>query len=372
MENPKEQNPTEQLKKALTSLNAKENKFYFLVQDTKGVQRASVATTYEFVKILTEDGYNAFVLHEKNDYHGVGEWLGEEYSSLPHASIESQELSVGPADFLIIPEVFGHVLDQTKEMPCSRIVFCQSYDYVFEMLPPGFTWGMMNVSNVMTTGEATTAYLKSIFPNLEAEEIKLGIPEFFKPSEKPKMPVVTIHTREPRETMKIVKSFYVKFPQFKWITFRDLRNLPTKKFAEDLSESFVSVWVDDISGFGTFPLESMKCEVPVIGKVPNLKPEWMTEDNGIWSYNFNQIVDILGNFVQKWLEDELPQELYTEMEKTVKKYNKDEFSNSVMSVFNAINERKVNEIRRNLEKLTPVGPQDNIEEGSVTELFDKN
>ena len=39
---------------------------------------------------------------------------------------------------------------------------------------------------------------------------KLGIPEIFTPSDKPKMPIVTIHTREPRETMKIVKSFYVK------------------------------------------------------------------------------------------------------------------------------------------------------------------
>ena len=121
------ENPKEQLEKALSSLNAKENKFYFLVQDTKGVQRASVRTAYEFVNILTEDGYNAFILHEKNDYHSVSEWLGEEYSSLPHASIESQELSVGPADFLIIPEVFGHVLDQTKEMPCTRIVFCASF-----------------------------------------------------------------------------------------------------------------------------------------------------------------------------------------------------------------------------------------------------
>ena len=154
MEN--QQNQQEQLEKALNLLKSKENKIYFLVQDTKGVQRASVATTYEFVKILTDNGYNAAILNEKNDYHGVGEWLGEEYSSLPHVSIESKELSVGPADFLVIPEIFGHVLDQTKEMPCSRIVFCQSYDYVFEMLPPGFTWGMMNVSSVITTGEATT------------------------------------------------------------------------------------------------------------------------------------------------------------------------------------------------------------------------
>ena len=33
-------------------------------------------------------------------------------------------------------------------------------------------WGMMNVSNVITTGEATTQYLNGIFPNLETHQIK--------------------------------------------------------------------------------------------------------------------------------------------------------------------------------------------------------
>jgi len=354
MENPKEQNPKEQLEKALKSLTAKENKFYFLVQDTKGVQRASVATTYEFVKILTEDGYNAFILHEKNDYHGVSEWLGEEYSSLPHASIESQELSVGPADFLIIPEVFGHVLDQTKEMPCSRIVFCQSYDYVFEMLPPGFTWGMMNVSNVITTGEATTEYLNGIFPNLDTQQIKLGIPEFFTPSDKPKMPVVTIHTREPRETMKIVKSFYVKFPQFKWITFRDMRGLSKNEFAKALSESCVSVWIDDISGFGTFPLESMKSGSPVIGKIPHMKPDWLTEDNGFWTFDPNQIIDILSAYLKNWLEDAIPTALYEKMAETVKPYNMENQKRKVLETFETYRSQKVTQLETQLNKLQPV------------------
>ncbi len=354
MENPTEQNPKEQLEKALTSLKAKENKFYFLVQDTEGVQRASVATTYEFVKILTENGYNAYVLHEKNDYHGVGEWLGEEYPSLPHASIESQELSVGPADFLIIPEVFGHVLDQTKEMPCSRIVFCQSYDRVFSMLPPGFTWGMMNVSNVITTGEASTKYLEGIFPNLSTQEIKLGIPEIFTPSDKPKMPIVTIHTREPRETMKIVKSFYVKFPQFKWITFRDMRGLSQNEFAKALSESCVSVWIDDISGFGTFPLESMKCGSPVIGKIPNLKPDWLTEDNGFWTFDPNQIIDILSAYLKNWLEDAIPTELYEKMAETVKPYNVEDQKTKVLETFGLYQSQKIEQLEIQLNKLQPV------------------
>jgi glycosyltransferase involved in cell wall biosynthesis len=52
-------------------------------------------------------------------------------------------------------------------------------------------------------------------------------------------------------------------------------------------------------------LESMKCGTPVIGKVPNMKPSWMNEENGVWTYDFNEIIDILANFTQNWLEDNI-------------------------------------------------------------------
>ena len=357
---------------SLEKLKSKEAAIYFLTMDTKGHAKASVALTYDIVKELRNNNYNAMIMHEKNDYHDVTTWLGDEYKDIPHVSIESKEVQVIISDLVVIPEVFGHVLEQTKEMPCEKMILSQAYDYVLETLPPGLSWRNYGVGTCLTTSQKQVEYLTPLMGNLNYYEITPHIDDMFKKYDKPQPPLISIHTREPRDTMKIIKSFYLKYPQFKWITFRDLRNLSRKKFAEDLSESFLSVWVDDISGFGTFPLESMKCGIPVIGKVPNLKPEWMTEENGIWSYDFNQMVDILGNFVQKWLEDELPEELYMDMERTVKKYSKENFQKSVMSVFNAINERKIMEVRRNLEKLTPVGPQDNIEEGSVSELFDKN
>ena len=40
---------------------------------------------------------------------GIAEWLGEEYANLPHVSIESQQLQVGPSDFVIIPEAFASI-----------------------------------------------------------------------------------------------------------------------------------------------------------------------------------------------------------------------------------------------------------------------
>ena len=344
----------QKIEQAIKDLEVKNNKIFFLTQDTKGTQRASVAINYQFVKILKDSGYDAYVLHEKDDYTGVGKWLSETYTSLPHASIESGDLQVGPQDLLIIPEVFGHVIEQTGNMPCKRMIFCQSYDYIFEMLQPGATWESLGINTIITTSEASKEYIKSIFPTLEPVVIPLSIPEYFKTDDKPKKPIVSIHTRDHRDTMKLIKSFYVKYPQYRWITFRDLRGLTRKDFALALGESCVSVWVDDISGFGTFPLESMKCGTPIIAKVPNLKIEWINEKNAIWTYELNQLVDMVGAFLKSWLEDAIPEELYTEMNKTIEKYTEEQESSSLISFIEKINADRITELAISLNKIKPI------------------
>lgn len=343
------------LTKALDTLREKNGRIFFLTMDTKGNAKAAIAYNYEIVKTLNELGFNAFIMHEKNEYDSVESWLGSELSSVPHVSIESKEVKVEVSDLVIIPEVFGHVLEQTKTMPCERIIMCHSYDYIFETLPPGMTWPSYNVHRCISTSEKQSEMINSMMPNIQLENIKLYIPDYFKKCEKPQPPTISIHTRDSRDTHKVIKAFYVKFPQYKWISFRDLRNLSREKFAEDLSQSSCAVWIDELSGFGTFPLESMKCGVPVLGKVPNLQPEWMTEKNGIWTHETNKIVDLLGSFVNKWLEDEVPQELYDEMKKTVDPYTKEAFTNSVETLFEGMRKRKEDSIRIQLEKLTPVG-----------------
>ena len=281
------------LTNALEKLKSKKSRIFFLTMDTKGIAKAAVAYNYEIVKCLNDLGYSAYIMHEKDDYQNVESWLGKELSEVPHSSIESKDVKVEISDLVIIPEVFGHVLEQTKTMPCERMILCQSYDYILETMPPGMTWPVYNVHRAITTSPEQKEMVTSLMQTVQVEEVKLYIPDYFKKSSKPQPPVIAIHTRDARDTMKIIKSFYLKFPQYKWITFRDMRNLSREKFANDLSQTCISVWVDDVSGWGTFPLESMKCGVPVIGKVPNLKPGWMRDENGIWTYEMNKIVDIL-------------------------------------------------------------------------------
>ena len=344
----------EKIEQSIKDLESKNSKIFFLTQDTKGTQRASVAINYQFVKLLKDAGYNASILHEKDDYTGVGEWLSEDYTSLPHTSIEGGDLQVGPQDLLVIPEVFGHVIEQTVDMPCKRAIFCQSYDYIFEMLQPGATWASLGIDTVITTSEASSEYIKSIFPGVEPIVVPLSIPEYFKPDDKPKKPIVSIHTRDHRDTMKLIKSFYVKYPQYRWVTFRDLRGLTRKDFASALGESCVAVWVDDICGFGTFPLESMQCGTPLIAKVPNLKIDWINEKNAIWTYELNQMVDMVGAYLKSWLEDSIPEELYSEMDKTVEPYTESHESSALISFVEKVNADRVTELTISLNKIKPI------------------
>lgn len=355
-----------QIEANIEKLTNKDFGIYFFTMDTKGTPTAGVANVYEHVKVLNELGYKAYVLHEKNDYTSVGSWLGETYANLPHVSIEKNELRVSGTDVVIVPEIFANVLEQIKGLPCRKMVFSQAYDYIFEMLEPGKNWADYKVRDVITTSEAQKEYIETLFnnPTIEVGVTSISIPEYFTKSEEPKKPIVTIYTREQRDTLKIFKAFYVKYPHLKWVSFRDLRGMSREKFAENLSESCVSIWVDDVSGFGTFPLESMRCGVPVIGKVPNIVPEWMTDRNGMWTNNLNNIVDILGNYLQAWLEDLEPQELYTEMDETNKKYKPEEQKEIIKNYFEYLNNKMINEFKESLNQYSEITTEIKTEESN--------
>lgn len=359
-----DENQVNVLKTALESMNKKEFNVYFFVMDTKGNPVAGVANIYEHVKILRELGYNASILHEKNDYTAVS-WLGEEYINLPHYSAESKDLRISPQDFVIVPEVYANVMEQLSKLPGKRVVLCQSYDYILDMLVPGKSWRDFGITDCITTSEKQKEYINNLFSGtINTEVIPVSIPEYFKPTTKDKKPVVAVMTREQRDLIKIFKTFYLRHPHLKWITFRDMRGLPREVFAKELAESCLAVWVDDVAGFGTFPLEAMKSDVPVMAKVPNMIPEYFTDKNGLWAHDLNNIPDLIANYVQAWLEDNEPSELYEEMAGVKDKYTTEEQKTKVEEVYTKLfNQRK--------EELTNMLPIETPElEGEVIEMGD--
>jgi hypothetical protein len=348
------QEQIKKVEKSIQNMKDKKSKIYLLVQDTKGNAKASIAYSYRLGVTLSKQGYNMIMLHEKSDYTGVSEWLGSEYMELPHQSIEGQNLEVSPEDFIIVPELYGFVMSQITKLPCGKIVLCQSYDHMLETLQPGQTWAQLGFYKCITTSEAQKEHISNVMRGVSIDIIPPYISENFRLQPLPPKPMIAIHTREQRDTANIIKNFYIKFPQYRWITFRDMRRLTEKQFADALQDCFLSVWVDETSSFGTFPLESMKSNVPVLGLVPNLAPSWMNEDNGLWINNKNQIVDFVADFLQNWLEDNVNEKMYESMLITVNESStKTDFEKNVISLFDGFLQTRLNSFEEQLNKLTP-------------------
>jgi hypothetical protein len=344
------------LEKSIQNMKDKSSRIYFLVQDTKGNAKASVRYTYQMAMSLKKNGFNSIILHEKPDYFGVSGWLDESYmTELPHSAIDGTNLAISPEDIIVIPEIYGFVMDQITKLPCGKVVLCQAYDHIFETLNPGDTWTKLGFYKCITTSEQQKEIIEMFMRGMTIDVVNPVISESFVKQQLPPKTIISVHTRDQRDTVNIIKSFYARFPQYRWITFRDMRGLSEIEFANAMKESFCSVWSDPTSGFGTFPLESIKMGIPVIGLVPNLQPEWMNENNGIWINNPNMIVDVIADFIQNWLEDNINPMIYEEMEKTISSYSDmNKFDSDVVDLFGKMLETRITSFEEQLSKFETI------------------
>ena len=346
----------EKLERSVNNMKEKLSRIYFMVQDTKGNAKASIKYIYHMALTLKNNGYNAIILHEKPEYFGVSSWLGEEYmTKLEHRSIDGTSLEISPDDLIIIPEIYGFIMEQITKLPCGKIVLSQAFDHVFETLQPGQSWPQLGFYKCITTSNKQKELIESVIRNVSVDVVEPFISEEFQKNKFPPKTIVNIHTRDHRDTTNLIKIFYIKFPQYRWITFRDLRGLTEPEFAEAMKDSFISIWIDQTSSYGTFPLESMKMGIPVLGLVPDIAHSWMTEDNGLWLNNKTLIVDVLSDFIQNWLEDNVNPQIYEQMEKTIVCVSTEQkFEEETLSLFSKIFETRLTSFEDQLSKFETI------------------
>lgn len=341
----------EKLEQALGRINNQENVVYFLTYDTKNNPRAGVKYIYDLALTLKNTGVKTKLLVEDKTYGGVSHWLGEEYAGIEVVSIKDDNVEIKIEDILVIPEYYSNVLEQVSNVKCVKVMLIQQKEYIYETLPIGSRWSDYGIDRVITTTESSKKYILEYFPESLVYVIPPMIGENFKPTELPQKPFIAISCRDRSKHRKLISEFYLKFPHLRWITFRDMIQMSYEEFSETLKHCFVSLWVDDDSTFGTFPLESMKCGVPVVGKIPNEEPDWLGE-NGMWTYETNKLVDILGTYTMAWLEGvELEDEVKTNMSNTLLQYNTDLTKEVTISVFISLKNKRKETIEKTLSKL---------------------
>ena len=345
------QDNIQKLETAINRLQTNESVVYFLIYDTKNNPRAAVKHIYDMAKTLKKNGVVAKLLVEDKKYGGVSQWLGDSYNDIEFLSIKEDNVQVNIDDVLVVPEYYSNALQNLSNINCTKIMLIQQKELMFETLPIGSRFSDFGFDKVITTTEKTKKYILEYFPESLVHIIPPIIGDQFTPSTSPLKPFVAISCRNRTAHRKIISEFYIKYPQLRWISFRDMVQMTYDDFANSLKECMVSVWLDDESTFGTFPLESMKCGVPVIGKIPDNEPDWLSE-NGMWTYDESKIVEILGTYILAWLEGiELTSEVKDKMKETLLPYLPSITESNIVSVFNSFKNKRVEGIQNALNNL---------------------
>lgn len=370
MDNTKE--IVQRIETEIGKLKDKSFKVLFYVPDAKNNATGYISYIYQMALTLQQLGYNVKMLYQlDNEYTaeelkkldlenqpiddnrifvGVTESLGEKYATLEHANIQNEELEVSPSDFLIIPEVYSSVMNQTKKLSCKRIVLTQNYNYLTDFIQVGVSWANFGITDTITSCLNQAELVNSVFPYVKTKVLTPYIPSYFYEGNEPKKLIVNIITKSQKDANKIIKPFYWKYPMYKWVSFRDLRSYPREMFADYLREGAITIWVDSDTQFGYAPLEAIKSGNIVIGKIPELIPEWMLSedktqllDNGIWFNDINSVHKIIADVIRTWINDDIPSEITDTMKETAKKYSFDEYKLNLNNLINSYIDERVKE-----------------------------
>lgn len=347
----------ERIEDTLQQLKNKDFNVYFFVVDSKNIPNGSMQYIYQIALALKKKSYNVKMVYQREEkeeeFKGVGEWLGEEYmTELEHINITKADWAISPSDFLFIPEALSSLMNETfkHKVPCKRFVVVHNYDYISELIPINDEWSTYGIGDAIVNTETNAKLLKDVFPYVKTEILKPCITEHFKKDAKPKDLIVNIISKRKQDVQKLIKRFYWMNPLYKFLTFRELEGLNKKDFSKHLRDAAITIWLDSDTPYGYSALEAINCGSIVIGKIPDNIPEWMTDgtnlfNNGIWTYDVNEIPKILGKVVSSWVKDEIPKSLYKEIELTRKETLKfQQFVENVNVMFEKFVENRIKEI----------------------------
>lgn len=359
----------ERIDNAINSIKEKNCTLHFFVVDSNNVPNGSMSYIYQLAKYLHNNGYNVKMVYQSPDeytkeeldelnkkeeyidesriFHDASGWMGEEYSGLPHLNLSKEEWKVSPSDFLFIPEVLSSLMFETYKhnIPCKRYVILQNYNLVSEFIPLGIQWSNYGIFDAICTTDTQAELIKNVFPYIKTKVLNPYIDDCFREGITPQNLIVNVIAKNQSDVHKIVKPFYWKYPIYKFISFRDMRNFPRHEYAEMLKNSAITIWVDTDSQFGYSPLEAMRCGNIVIGKMTETIPEWATDgkkiyDNIIWFNNINDVHKMIASVIGSWMRDDIPEELTNAMNETNKRYRFEDWKASADNIFqNIMNER---------------------------------
>ena len=339
----------ENIQKEIDRINKKENKINFFVIDTKGIPSGSLEYIYNLALILKKEGYDVNMLHTEDEFVGVGAWLGEEYANLPHYNVNKGEFGTAPSDILFIPEIFSQVMNQTKNLPCKRVAILQNYDYLVEQMPYAAQWGDFGIMEGITNSDYQASELKETFPYVKLTKVRPFISKIFGTTIEPKKMVVNVISKDQSDIKKIVKPFYWKYPFFKWVSFKELRNLSKEEFAKELRDNAITIVVDETASFMYSALEAAKSGSITMVKVPTTTVDWANGEElpncCVWFNDYDTLHKQIASVVRSWITDKVPTILAEETKKVTEEMTEENTKADILAYVTDVLERRKKEMQ---------------------------
>lgn len=347
--------------------NGKYTSYFFLPDFEK--ESGGVKLTYDHVKCMNENGFNAVVIHQKDGFKP--KWLEDYYPTnedgnfehIPMLYLDSGNLPINMEDFFFIPEGFPNIMENLAQQnaPCKRIVFCQNWYYVLNALPPGMFWNNYGITDCMSVSQSQTDYLRMIMPHVGYKQVYGHISsEVFYPPEKmtdKRMQVAFIPSRDGgTKSHNVIKTFYALFPHFRFIQFAEIKGLSKEDYAALLRESAFFIHFDEYSSWGTAPIEAFLSKTLIAGWDGVGGREYMNTDN-MWIVPNGDILRLamaMGNMVETFMTDDVRQETYDAMSLACVNYSKVSEKDSIITTHNEYREERLIEIERLKELVSKV------------------
>ena len=347
------------IQKEISRIDNKENRLYFFVIDSKGVPSGSLEYIYNLALIAKEEGYDVAMLHTEEEFEGVESWLGKEYAELPHYNVNKGEVGTSPSDILFIPEIYSQIMNQTKKLPCKRVVILQNYDFVVEQMPYAAQWGDFGIMEGIVNSDYQAAQINEVFPYVKLTKVTPYISKVFGSTIEPKKMVINVIAKDQSDIKRIVKPFYWKYNHLRWVSFKELRNLPKLEFAKALREGAITIIVDEDASFMYSALEAMKSGSIVMVKVPKTEVDWANGEElpncCVWFNDYDTLHKQIASVVRSWITDKVPPVLAEEAKKTLEGYDRDKTKKEFIDYVTSVLEKRKKEME---ELLTQVKKQE--------------
>lgn len=331
----------------------------FFAMDTKGQYHEAMEYIYNLALAYEKAGIETYVIHEEKDYK-MPEWLGEDYVNITHYSFAElgEKITLSPSDFIFIPEAYTELLQQFIEhrVPAEIVVIIQQYELVFDALEMGQSYNLdYGVKNVIVPSNAIKNHLQQYMQGLNFHVIHPYVKDDFVQSDKPKKPIVLMADGGSNESQRIVKKFYMKYPQYSWVPFKMLNRFHLNEIKEQYQDSPCVIFLDDKNSFYIEQLQAMSMGAIPISMTPKLAPDWLVEDGklrntGVYTQNDLKLIDLIAYFIDSFITNKIEDNVYESAKNVASQYNKKQFDKQFNVAFEAFKQSRLQLFQKIEEK----------------------